>query len=120
MPRAVWTGTLAFGLVTIPVRLFPATEPKDVRFHLMDAEGRRVRYRRFVEAPEPEHELFEDEEDRAPTGPASDSETADDESAYEDLVRGVERDDGQVVLLDAEDSRGVQREPRRSSAIEGI
>jgi DNA end-binding protein Ku len=48
MARAVWTGSLSFGLVTIPVRLYPATEPKDVRFHLMDATGRRARYRRFV------------------------------------------------------------------------
>ena len=50
MPKAVWTGSLTFGLVTIPVRLYPATEPKDIRFHMMDARGRRVRYRRFVEA----------------------------------------------------------------------
>ena len=42
MPKAVWVGSLAFGLVTIPVRLYPATEPRDVRFHLMDAQGRRV------------------------------------------------------------------------------
>jgi len=49
MPRAVWSGTLSFGLVTLPVRLFPATEPKDVRFHLYDERGRRVRYRRSVE-----------------------------------------------------------------------
>src|SRR5438034_694288 len=53
MARAVWTGSLRFGLVTIPVRLYPATEPKDVRFHLMDAHGRRVRYRRFVSDEEP-------------------------------------------------------------------
>src|SRR6266508_3912111 len=53
MARAVWTGSLSFGLVTIPVRLYPATEPKDVRFHLMDAQGRRVRYRRFVSEEEP-------------------------------------------------------------------
>src|ERR687892_238417 len=46
MPTAVWTGTLSFGLVAIPVRLIPATEPKDVRFHLYDREGRRVRQRR--------------------------------------------------------------------------
>jgi DNA end-binding protein Ku len=52
VPRAVWTGSLAFGLVNIPVRLYPATEPKDVRFHLTDERGRRVRYRRFVEAAE--------------------------------------------------------------------
>jgi hypothetical protein len=31
MPTAVWTGTLSFGLVAVPVRLIPATEPKDVR-----------------------------------------------------------------------------------------
>jgi DNA end-binding protein Ku len=53
MARAVWTGSLSFGLVTIPVRLYPATEPKDVRFHLMDSTGRRVRYRRFVQGEEP-------------------------------------------------------------------
>jgi len=53
MARAVWTGSLSFGLVTIPVRLYPATEPKDVRFHLMDARGRRIRYRRFVSEEEP-------------------------------------------------------------------
>ncbi len=60
MPRAVWTGSITFGLVTIPARLFPATEPKDVRFHLTDARGRRVRYRRFVADDEPgtEHALL--------------------------------------------------------------
>ncbi len=53
MPTAVWTGTLSFGLVAVPVRLVPATEPKDVRFHLYDREGRRVRYERVVD-PGPE------------------------------------------------------------------
>jgi len=53
MPKAVWTGSISFGLVTLPVRLFPATEPKDVRFHLYDREGRRIRYRRVVEDDEP-------------------------------------------------------------------
>jgi hypothetical protein len=50
MATAVWTGTLSFGLVTLPVRLYPATQPKDVRFHLYDREGRRIRYQRVVEA----------------------------------------------------------------------
>ena len=36
MPRAMWTGTISFGLVNIPVRLFPATRRKDVRFHEID------------------------------------------------------------------------------------
>ena len=47
MPRAVWTGSLSFGLVNVGVRLFPATSPKDVRFHLVDERGQRVRFRRF-------------------------------------------------------------------------
>ena len=55
MRQAVWTGTITFGLVSIPVRLYPATEPKDVRFHLYDRRsGRRVRYERVTreyEAP---------------------------------------------------------------------
>ena len=55
MRQAVWTGTINFGLVSIPVRLYPATEPKDVRFHLYDRRtGRRVRYERVTreyEAP---------------------------------------------------------------------
>src|SRR4029453_5085656 len=50
MATAVWTGTLSFGLVTLPVRLYPATQPKDVRFHLYDREGRRIRYQRVVGA----------------------------------------------------------------------
>ena len=53
MPTAVWTGTLSFGLVSVPVRLFPATEPKDVRFHQYDRSGRRLRYRRVVDDDTP-------------------------------------------------------------------
>jgi DNA end-binding protein Ku len=50
MARAIWTGTVSFGLVSIPVKLFNATAPKDVRFHQFDREsGRRVRYRRIAE-----------------------------------------------------------------------
>jgi DNA end-binding protein Ku len=34
-PRAIWSGTIAFGMVSIPVRLYTATQPQDVRFHLL-------------------------------------------------------------------------------------
>src|SRR5205807_5527948 len=56
MARAIWSGTLSFGLVSIPVRLFPATAPKDVRFHQFDRDtGRRIRYRRVAgDAPAPD------------------------------------------------------------------
>ena len=51
MAQAVWTGSISFGLVVIPVRLYPATEPKDVRFHLYDRRtGKRVRYERVTRA----------------------------------------------------------------------
>src|SRR5947209_19013566 len=34
-PRAIWTGTISFGMVSIPVRLYTATESHDVHFHLL-------------------------------------------------------------------------------------
>ena len=123
MPKAVWTGSLSFGLVSIPVRLFPATEPKDVRFHLMDAQGRRVRYRRFVETDEPPGRAWASGDDpepsaTAPADVAAQTDDAEGEIAFEDLMRGVERDDGAVVLLDAEDIRSAQPERSRTIDIE--
>jgi DNA end-binding protein Ku len=123
MPKAVWTGSLSFGLVSIPVRLYPATEPKDVRFHLMDPQGRRVRYRRFVETDEPSGRAWAPSNDPEPsaTRPAADvvrTDDAEEEVAFEDLPRGVERDDGAVVLLDTEDIRSAQPERSRTIDIE--
>jgi DNA end-binding protein Ku len=122
----VWTGALSFGLVTIPVRLYPATEPKDVRFHLMDASGRRVHYRRFVEAPLAE-ERDEGEEPDEPAGgarppaavPSEPNEgSPSEEIEYRDLMRGIERDDGSVVLLDEDEIRSMQPERSRTIHIE--
>jgi len=128
MPKAVWTGSLAFGLVNIPVRLYPATEPKDVRFHLMDARGRRVRYRRFVDAERPEEDGTLNDVPQAGDGPRPRDDPSSgmprqpdqvgEEIAYEDLMRGVERDDGSVVLLGGDEIRSVQSERSRSIDIE--
>jgi DNA end-binding protein Ku len=35
VPRSIWSGTISFGLVSIPVRMFPATESKELRFHFL-------------------------------------------------------------------------------------
>ena len=35
-PRSLWTGTISFGLVSVPVRMFGATESKELRFHFVD------------------------------------------------------------------------------------
>src|SRR5712691_9385564 len=50
MARAVWSGTISFGLVSVPVRLYPATRRKDVRFHEIDRlSGQRIRHQKVVE-----------------------------------------------------------------------
>jgi len=47
MARAIWSGTISFGLVNIPVRVYPATRRKDVRFHELDRDtGQRLHHQR--------------------------------------------------------------------------
>jgi DNA end-binding protein Ku len=36
MPRSIWSGTISFGLVSVPVRMVSATESKELRFHFLD------------------------------------------------------------------------------------
>jgi DNA end-binding protein Ku len=132
MARAVWTGSLSFGLVTIPVRLYPATAPKDVRFHLMDARGRRVRYRRFVSEEEPQAPTWETsevpetepplsggargQESGRPESTGHDAGSDEEEIPFEDLMRGYETQDGRVVMLSRDEVESVR--PQRSRAIE--
>jgi DNA end-binding protein Ku len=129
MPRSVWTGSLSFGLVSIPVALFPATAPKDVRFHLFDRQGRRVRYRRVTDddrgetdtAPPPERVSDDGEPPPSTDGPRSEPPRSSEERgarevAYEDLVRGYEVEPGRFALLEREDIERAR--PSRSSTIE--
>ena len=44
--RGLWSGTLAFGLVAVPVELVSAVRDMDVHFHEVDGRGRRVEVRR--------------------------------------------------------------------------
>jgi DNA end-binding protein Ku len=134
MPTAVWTGTLSFGLVAVPVRLIPATEPKDVRFHLYDRSGRRVRYERVVEGSETAEPAGADEALWAEPGGAEasaasaepDAARADERRseaapgseplAWEDVVRGRENELGEVVMLSREELE--QARPQRSRTID--
>lgn len=46
-PRSIWSGALSFGLVNVPVKLYPATRSKDVRFNqLHAADGARIKQKR--------------------------------------------------------------------------
>src|SRR3954447_20547189 len=45
--RAIWKGSVSFGLVSIAVKLYSATEEKDIRFHQVhETDGGRIRYQR--------------------------------------------------------------------------
>ncbi|MGB7803996.1 MAG: Ku protein [Actinomycetota bacterium] len=133
MPRAVWTGSLSFGLVSIPVALYPATQPKDVRFHLFDRQGRRVRYRRVAEDPDPSpgstrpptiDDITASQPPPDETVDAARSETPPDDGeagsqpdlAYGDLLRGYEVEPGRFAMLEPEEIEQIR--PQRSSTIE--
>jgi len=48
MPRSIWNGVISFGMVSIPVKLFAATESKDISFHLLHQEcGSRLKQLRW-------------------------------------------------------------------------
>ena len=126
MARSVWRGTLSFGLVAIPVSLYPATEAKDVRFHLFDREGRRVRYRRVVDAgPSGAPQEIDDEEaeSEAEEGGSDDGRDEPDgatetEVAYEDLVRGYEVEPETYVFLETEEIERARPSPSRVIDLE--
>ena len=53
MPRSIWNGVISFGMVSIPVKLYTATQGKDISFHLLHKEcGARLQQLRWC----PEHE----------------------------------------------------------------
>ncbi len=53
MPRSIWNGVISFGMVSIPVKLYTATEHKDISFHMLHKEcGTRIKQQRWC----PEHE----------------------------------------------------------------
>lgn len=53
MPRSIWNGVISFGMVSIPVKLYTATEDKDISFRLLHKEcGSRLKQLRWC----PEHE----------------------------------------------------------------
>ncbi len=55
MARAIWSGSISFGMVTIPVKLFGATESRDIRFSLLHATcGTRLQQKRWCPTDEVE------------------------------------------------------------------
>ena len=79
MPRSLWKGAVSFGLVTIPVKLYSATEEKDVTFRQVHpADGGRIKYKRVCEV-------------------------CGEEVPYAEIAKGYEAADGRMVVLEASD-----------------
>lgn len=90
--RAIWTGSIAFGLVNVPVKVYSATADHDIRFHQVHAKDNgRIRYKRVCEA----------------CGEVVD---------YRDLARAYESGDGQMVAITDDDIASLPEE--RSREIE--
>jgi DNA end-binding protein Ku len=49
MPRAIWTGSITFGLVSIPIRLHTAVREHKIHFHQLAPDGSRIKYKRVSE-----------------------------------------------------------------------
>ena len=114
MPQAVWTGSLGFGLVSIPVKLYNATSPKDVRFRQFQAgTGRPIRHRRVVEEelePGPAATVAEPE---AAPGPAA---TTQAEVAYDDVVKGYQVEPERFVMIEPRELEDLA--PERTHTID--
>ena len=94
MPRSLWTGSISFGLVNVPVRLFTAVRTKDVRFHqLHAADGVRIKQKRVCPA---------------------DGE----EVAYDDIVKGYEISPGQYVVIEPDELDALDPEATHTIEIE--
>src|SRR5881396_2108211 len=92
-PRAMWKGAISFGLVTIPVSVFPATEEKSLKFNqLHDEDTGRVRYKRVCEI---------------------DGE----ELTYEHIVKGYEYEKDHYVVITDDDLDKVPLESSRAIDI---
>lgn len=92
MPRSIWSGSLSFGLVNIPVKLYSAISPKDIRFHLLHAaDGVRIQQKRVC--------------------PADGKEVS-----YENLVKGYEIAPGQYVVVRPEELEAL--DPKATHTID--
>jgi DNA end-binding protein Ku len=90
--RSIWKGSLSFGLVNVPVKVYSAIEDHDLKFHQVHAKDNgRIRYKRVCEVC---GEIVE----------------------YRDIAKAFESDDGQMVVITDEDLETLPEE--RSREIE--
>jgi DNA end-binding protein Ku len=92
--RAIWKGAVSFGLVSVPVKLYAATESHDISFRQVHAkDGGRIKYQRVC---------------------SIDGE----EVPYADIAKGYETEDGQMVILDDDDLAELPASSSREISVE--
>ncbi len=94
MARSIWTGAISFGLVSVPIRMYSATEQKDVRFREFDEKsGKRIRHKRVTEGSNREVD-------------------------YEQVAKGYEVSKDHYVVLSKEELEAADPERTRTVDIE--
>jgi len=94
MPRAMWSGAISFGLVTVPVKMYPAVRTKTVRFNQLDgADNSRIKQQRI----------------NAATG---------EEVPYDRLVKGYELSPDRYVVIEPKELEAIQPEKTKTIEIE--
>jgi DNA end-binding protein Ku len=92
MARAIWSGTISFGLLNVPVRMYSAVSRKTIRFNeLRESDGSRVRHKRVAEAD-------------------------DKEVAYDEIVKGYEISPDRYVVMTRDELDELN--PAKTRAIE--
>lgn len=96
MPRPIWTGTISFGLLNIPVQLMTAERRIDLHFRMLDSrDNKPIRYERV----------------NAETG---------EEVPWKDIVKAFEYDKGSYVVIEKEDFKKAAPESSESVDIEAF
>jgi DNA end-binding protein Ku len=92
--RSIWNGTVTFGLVNVPVKLFTATDNKSVSFHEVHArDGAKIEHRRIC--PKEEKEV-----------------------PYDEVVKGYEVSDGKFVVLEKDEVKAAAGDRGKVVALE--
>jgi DNA end-binding protein Ku len=92
MPRSMWSGSITFGLVNVPVKLFSAVSPKDIHFHQVhDEDGVRIQQKRIC--PKDGKEV-----------------------SYEHIKKGYEIAPNQYVIIDPKELEAL--DPKKTHTID--
>ncbi|MCU1462577.1 MAG: Ku protein [Acidimicrobiales bacterium] len=94
MPRSIWSGAISFGLVNVPIKLYSAVSPKDVRFNQLESStGQRIKQKRV-------------------------SSVSGEEVPYEEIVKGYEVGPDTYVLIEPSELDALDPKATKSIDIE--